>query len=148
MPVLALRARELGADVSTAALVVALLGRRACSLASLPAGALVARIGERRTLFLAGLVDAVAMVARRAQPRRCVVLGAAVVLSGMTWTAFLLARQGFMIDAVPVSHRARALSTLGGAHRVGIFVGPAAGRRADPPVRPAARSSCSPRRCR
>ena len=52
MPVLALRARELGADVSTAALVVALLGV-GMLVASLPAGALVARIGERRTLFLA-----------------------------------------------------------------------------------------------
>jgi MFS family permease len=45
----------------------------------------------------------------------------------MTWTAFLLARQGFMIDAVPLTHRARALSTLGGMHRVGIFVGPLLG---------------------
>ena len=125
MPVLALRARELGADVSTAALVVALLGV-GMLVASLPAGALVARIGERRTLFLAGLVDAVAM-AVAALSTSVVVLGAAVVLSGMTWTAFLLARQAFMIDAVPVTHRARALATLGGAHRVGIFVGPLLG---------------------
>ena len=54
MPVLALRARELGADVSTAAVVVALLGIGSL-LASLPAGALVARIGERRTLTVVGL---------------------------------------------------------------------------------------------
>jgi MFS family permease len=125
MPVLALRARELGADVSTAALVVALLGV-GMLVASLPAGALVARIGERRTLFLGGLVDAVAMLVA-ALSQSVVVLGAAVVLSGMTWTAFLLSRQGFMIDAVPVSHRARALATLGGAHRVGVFVGPLLG---------------------
>ena len=32
----------------------------------------------------------------------------------MTWTMFLIARQGFMIDAVPVAYRARAMSTLGG----------------------------------
>jgi MFS family permease len=125
MPVLALRARELGADVSTAALVVALLGI-GMLMASLPAGALVARIGERRTLFLAGLVDAVAM-AVAALSQSVVLLGAAVVLSGMTWTAFLLARQAFMIDAVPVTHRARALAALGGAHRVGIFLGPLLG---------------------
>jgi hypothetical protein len=61
MPVLALRARALGADVSTAAFVVALwpLGMLATSL---PAGAVVARLGERTTLLIAGLVDAVAMV--------------------------------------------------------------------------------------
>ena len=62
MPVLALRARELGADVGTAALVVALLGV-GMLLASLPAGAVVARIGERRALIVAGLLDAVAMAA-------------------------------------------------------------------------------------
>ena len=125
MPVLALRARELGADVSTAALVVALLGV-GMLVASLPAGALVARIGERRTLFIGGFVDAVAMTVATLSSS-VAVLGAAVVLSGMTWTAFLLSRQGYMIDAVPVSHRARALSLLGGAHRVGVFVGPLLG---------------------
>lgn len=125
MPVLALRARDLGADVSTAALVVALLGV-GMLLGSLPAGAIVARIGEPRTLFLAGLVDAVAMVAAALSPS-VPLLGAAVVVSGMSWTAFLIARQGFMIDAVPETHRARALATLGGSHRVGIFVGPLLG---------------------
>lgn len=38
-----------------------------------------------------------------------------------------MSRQGFMIDAVPLSHRARALSTLGGMHRVGLVVGPLLG---------------------
>lgn len=55
------------------------------------------------------------------------VLTVSVVVSGMTWTTFLMARQGFMIDAVPAGHRARALSTLGGSHRVGVFLGPLLG---------------------
>jgi MFS family permease len=125
MPILAFRARDLGADVSTSALVVALLGA-GMLVASLPAGALVARIGERRTLFLGGFVDGLAMLVA-ALSASVLVLGIAVVLSGMTWTAFLLARQGYMIDAVPPTHRARALATLGGVHRVGIFVGPLLG---------------------
>jgi MFS family permease len=125
MPVLALRARDLGADVGTAAFVVALLGLGMLA-ASLPAGAIVARVGERRTLFVGGLVDAVAMVAA-ALSGSVLLLGVAVVLSGMTWTAFLLARQGFMIDAVPAGHRARALAALGGSHRVGILLGPLLG---------------------
>ena len=125
LPVLALRARELGADVSTAALVVALLGL-GMLVASLPAGALVARIGERRTLFLGGFVDAGAMLVA-ALSDSVLVLALAVVVSGMTWTAFLLARQGFVIDAVPVTHRARALAALGGSHRVGVFLGPLIG---------------------
>lgn len=125
MPILALRARDLGADVSTAALVVALLGI-GMLLGSLPAGAIVARIGEARTLFIAGLVDAAAMMAAAASPS-VPLLGAAIVVSGMSWTAFLIARQGFMMDAVPASHRARALAALGGSHRIGIFLGPLLG---------------------
>lgn len=125
MPVLALQARHLGADVSTAALVVALLGIGSL-LASLPAGSLVARIGERRTLIIAGLVDA-AVMAAAALADSVVGLGVAVLVSGMTWTAFLMARQGYMIDAVPGHLRARGMSALGGSMRVGVLVGPLIG---------------------
>lgn len=125
MPVLALRARELGADVGTAALVVGLLGV-GMLIASLPAGALVARIGEKRALQLAGVVDAAAM-AGAALTDSVLGLGAAVVVSGMAWTIFLISRQGFMIDAVPPHFRARALSLLGGTYRIGVFVGPLIG---------------------
>lgn len=125
MPVLALRARDLGAEVSTAALVVALLGV-GMLLASLPAGALVARIGERRALVLVGFVDAAAMSAA-ALTASVPALGAAVVISGMSWTVFLIARQGWMIDAVPLRYRARALAALGGTYRIGVLVGPLLG---------------------
>lgn len=125
MPVLALRARDLGAEVSTAALVVGLLGV-GMLLGSLPAGAVIARIGERRMLFFAGVLDALAMVGA-AVTHSVLALGLAVLVSGMAWTGFLIARQGFMIDAVPVAYRARALAALGGSHRVGVFVGPLLG---------------------
>ncbi|MCW2814638.1 MAG: transporter [Nocardioides sp.] len=125
MPILALRARDLGADVSTAAAVVAALGL-GMLVASLPASAIVARVGERRALVWAGVVDALAMLLG-ALAGSVLVLAVSVVVSGMTWTTFLMARQGFMIDVVPMSHRARALSTLGGSHRVGVFLGPLIG---------------------
>lgn len=125
MPVLALRARDLGADVSVAALVVGLLGV-GMLIGSLPAGAVVARIGERRALFWAGLLDAGAMLAA-ALTGSVIGLGLAVVVSGLAWTTFLIARQGFMIDAVPPAYRARALAALGGSHRIGLFVGPLLG---------------------
>ena len=125
MPVLALQARALGADVSTAAFVVALwpLGMLATSL---PAGALVARLGERTTLLLAGVVDAVAMVGA-ALATTVWQLGICVAVSGAAWTAFLIARQGYLIDAVPMHWRARAMSLLGGTFRVGVLVGPLIG---------------------
>ncbi|WP_151525347.1 MFS transporter [Serinicoccus kebangsaanensis] len=124
-PVLALHARDLGASVGQAALVVAVLGLGSL-LGSLPAGALVARIGERRALILAGLVDAAAMVVAALAPS-LVLLALAVVVSGMAWSVFLLARQGFLIVVAPVHLRARAMSTLGGSHRIGGFVGPVLG---------------------
>ncbi len=125
IPVLALRARELGADVSTAAFVVALLGIGSL-LASLPAGALVARIGERRALTTVGSLDVLAMAAA-ALTDSVLALGLAVTFSGMTWTVFLMARQGYLIDAVPFAFRARAMSGLGGAMRVGVLIGPLIG---------------------
>jgi MFS family permease len=125
LPVLALRARELDATVSTSALVVGLVGV-GMLLGSLPAGAVVARVGERRMLLYAGLVNTAAMAAA-ALTDSVVALGAAVVASGAAWTGFLIARQGFMIDAVPVAHRARALAALGGSGRVGLLVGPLLG---------------------
>ena len=85
-------------------------------LSSLPSGAIVARVGER------GRCSPPAWSTRwrwwwpRPAPS-VVLLAAAVVVSGMSWTMFLIARQGFMIDAVPMGYRARALSTLGGSHR-------------------------------
>src|SRR6476661_5817191 len=86
LPVLALRARDLGADVSAAAAIVALVGVGQL-VASLPSGALVARIGERRALVLAGVVDACAMVFAATTDS---VLGLAigVLLSGVCWTLF------------------------------------------------------------
>lgn len=125
MPVLALRARDLGAGVGTAAFVVGLLGV-GMLLASLPAGAVIARVGEKRALVAAGLLDAVAMGAA-ALTDSVLGLGLAVVVSGMAWTTFLISRQGFMIEAVPAAYRARALSMLGGTYRVGVFLGPLAG---------------------
>lgn len=125
MPILALRARDLGADVSTAAFIVALLGLGSL-IASLPAGALIARIGERNALVVCGFIDAAAMAAA-AVTESLAALGVFVVVSGMSWTVFILARQNFMIEAVPLANRARALAALGGSFRVGVFIGPLLG---------------------
>jgi MFS family permease len=56
-----------------------------------------------------------------------VALATAVLLSGVCWTLFLIARQGFLIDVVPATHRARGMSFLGGSYRIGVLVGPLIG---------------------
>src|SRR5690349_2286358 len=125
LPLVALSARELGASVGIAALVVAMLGVGQL-VGDLPAGALAARIGERRALIIACLVDVVALVGAYLAPT-VVLLSVAVFVAGVANAVFGLARQAYLTAAVPLRIRARAMSTLGGIFRIGSFVGPFVG---------------------
>ena len=122
LPLVALSARALGASVGTAALIVALIGVGQL-IADLPAGALAARIGERRALIAACLVDALALLgAFLAQS--LIFLAIAITVTGLAHAVFGLARHAYLTEAIPVPFRARALSTLGGSFRIGLFIGP------------------------
>ena len=122
LPLVALSARELGASVGTAALIVALIGLGQL-IGDLPAGALAARIGERRALIAACVVDALALVgAFLAQS--LILLAIAITVTGVAHAVFGLARHAYLTEAIPVPFRARALSTLGGSFRIGLFIGP------------------------
>ena len=122
IPVLALGARDLGATVSVAALAVA-ASLLAELVFSIPAGSVVSRVGERRALIVASFVDVVMSLAAWLAPGLPVFF-AALFLSGFSSSVFLIARQGYLVQAVPVNARARAMSTLGGVHRIGMFIGP------------------------
>jgi MFS family permease len=52
------------------------------------------------------------------------VFGFGVLLLGAASSVYTLARQSYLTEIVPPQMRARALSTLGGTLRVGMFVGP------------------------
>jgi MFS family permease len=122
LPLVALSARALGASVGTAALIVALIGLGQL-IGDLPAGALAARIGERRALIGACAVDALALLgAFLAQS--LILLAVAITITGLAHAVFGLARHAYLTEAIPVPFRARALSTLGGAFRIGLFIGP------------------------
>ena len=122
LPLVALSARALGASVGTAALIVALIGVGQL-IADLPAGALAARIGERRALIAACVVDALALLgAFLAQS--LILLAIAITVTGLAHAVFGLARHAYLTEAIPVPFRARALSTLGGSFRIGLFIGP------------------------
>jgi MFS family permease len=125
LPLVALSARALGASIGTAALIVALSGIGQL-LGDLPAGALAARIGERRALIGACLVDSAALLGAFLASS-LVLLGAAVLVTGLAGAVFSLARQAYLTEAIPIRMRARALSTLGGTFRIGSFVGPFVG---------------------
>lgn len=125
LPLVALSARALGASVGTAALIVALTGIGQL-IGDLPAGALAARIGEKRALIAACLLDSLALLGAFLADS-LILLGAAVLVTGLAGAVFSLARQAYLTEAIPLRLRARALSTLGGTFRIGTFVGPFVG---------------------
>jgi MFS family permease len=122
LPLVALSARGLGGSVSLAAFIVALTGIGQL-IGDLPAGALAARIGEQRALAAACLLDAIALVGAFLAPS-LLMLGAAIFVTGLAGAMFSLARQAYLTETIPIRMRARALSTLGGTFRIGLFIGP------------------------
>jgi MFS family permease len=121
-PMIALSARGLGASVGMAGLVLALLGVGQI-LGDVPAGALAARVGDRRAMLIAAAV-AMATLPVCAVASTLWMLALGVAATGATNAVFILARQAYLTEVIPEHLRARALSTLGGMTRVGAFAGP------------------------
>jgi MFS family permease len=121
-PVVALSARDLGASVAMAGLVVAAAGLGQV-LGDIPAGAITTRIGERRAMLLATVLVSFALVACLVVPTVWG-LALAITATGLAAAVWGLARQAYLSEAVPLQLRARALSTLGGVQRIGSFIGP------------------------
>lgn len=128
LPVIVLSARELGASVPTAALVVTLIGVGSL-LSNIPASILTMARGERWALVAASLWAALAM-ALCAWTRQLWAFALGCFMVGMAQAVFSLARQSYLTEAVPPEVRARAMSTLGGVMRIGMFIGPFAGAAA------------------
>lgn len=122
LPLLPVIATRLGADVATAALIgAALVVGQVCG--NIPAGWAVARFGERVTMAIAGTLAIVGLAGLLVAPSLGV-LAASVLVIGFCAATFGLARHSFMTTRVPLAFRARALSLLGGAFRLGVFIGP------------------------
>lgn len=124
-PVIALSARELGASVALAGLMVALWGLGQV-IGDLPAGSLVARIGERRSIMVATLLGATGAGLAFFSPWLWL-LAAGLLLTGLANSVWGLARQSYLAEAIPQDRRARAMSLFGATLRVGAFVGPVIG---------------------
>ena len=124
-PVVAITALDLGASAGTAGFLVALLGIGQL-VGDVPAAALAARLGDRRAMVVAGGVSMAAMAGCVVTPS-LPMFGVCLFAIGMSTATFYLARQSYLTEVAPLNLRARALSMLGGAHRVGLFIGPFVG---------------------
>ncbi|MFE6967550.1 MFS transporter [Agromyces sp. NPDC057679] len=122
IPVIPVVATERGASLALAGLIAAMLmvGELA---GDLPAGWLVARIGERNAMIGAALLAVTGVLVALASPTNWA-LGIGVFLLGLATAVFGLARHAFLTSYVPERVRARALSTLAGVFRAGWAIGP------------------------
>jgi MFS family permease len=122
LPVIPLTARNLGGSVAMAAMAVTLIGIGSL-LSNIPASLITMHRGERWAIVAAAVWCAFAM-ALSAWTDHLGIFALGCFMVGMSQAVFSLARQSYLTEAVPPEFRARAMSTLGGAMRVGLFIGP------------------------
>lgn len=124
-PIIPLVALDAGASTAVAGLMLSMLGIGRI-LGDLPAAWLADRLGDRRAMIVAATLTTLALAA-------CLVshalstLAVSQLVIGACNATFYLARQTYVSEVVAIDLRARALSTLAGAHRVGLFIGPFVG---------------------
>lgn len=119
----------LGTSMGLSNLAISLIAS-AASLGTLlmdvPAGALLHRVGLRRSMIVGSALVVVGTFTL-ALPLSVGMLTAMRVLAGVGTAMWGLSRHSFIALAVPPSERGRAISTFGGINRIGTFGGPALG---------------------
>jgi MFS family permease len=134
MPVIALSSIDRGASTAIAALINALLGIGSI-VTNIPSGILATRIGERKSMLVAAAIAVAGLILCLINLGHgavsLLVFGLGVLLLGAASSVYTLARQSYLTETVPPEMRARALSTLGGVLRIGMFVGPFLGAGAE-----------------
>lgn len=125
IPVVALTADDLGAGAALASLVVAVRGLGMVAF-GVPAGMLIERLGEQAAMSIGtGLI--VVSLGGAMSGSDVVVFAGSQFLMGCGWAVWQLARLTYVTQVVPPDQRGRALSTLGGVNRIGMFIGPFVG---------------------
>ena len=125
LPILPASATEYGFDLAAAGAVTAaaMLGTL---LFELPASTIVNRLGERTSMVVATVIAAVfgflGFLNLGYWPLLLIAMG-----FGAMFSLFGLSRHSLLAAQVPVSHRAKAMSLLGGSFRGGAALGPILG---------------------
>ena len=122
LPLIPVIAVEMGASIGLSGFIASavVVGQLA---GNLPASWVVSRAGERIAMLVAAGVALLAAIGIAVAPNPAL-LGLAMFIVGFAAATFGLARHSFMTTRVPLAFRARALSLIGGSHRLGRFAGP------------------------
>ena len=125
LPILPASATEYGVDLAAAGAVTAaaMLGTL---LFELPASTIVNRLGERTSMIVATVIAAIfgflGFLNLGYWPLLFIAMG-----FGAMFSLFGLSRHSLLAAQVPVSHRAKSMSLLGGSFRGGAALGPILG---------------------
>jgi MFS family permease len=125
IPAIPLFARELGASVALAALIVAMRGVGQL-IGDVPAGLAVSKWGDKGAMVAGTALIGVVAVGAALSPTPFA-LGALVLVMGIGWSFWQIARLAYVSEVAPLEQRGRALSMTGGMNRIGNFIGPALG---------------------
>jgi MFS family permease len=125
LPVVPLLAREMGAGLWLTGLVV---GMRPVGilLLDIPSGFLSRRFGNKAMMMASAAVAGMAGFGAALVPG-LLALSLFTLIMGGSFALLMVARLSHMADTLPSRLRGRALSLIGGVHRIGMFVGPVAG---------------------
>ena len=125
IPIIPLFARNRGASVAAAALVVAMRGLGTL-LFDLPSGVVVSRFGDKGAMVTGTALVAVVAIGASLS-RSAFVLAVLILVMGGGWAFWQVARLAYVSEVTPLRHRGRALSLLGGISRAGTLIGPILG---------------------
>lgn len=125
IPLIPASAQQMGADLGLAGLIAGLV-MTGTLVADLPAGKLVDRIGERTSMIISAAAASFGILLS-VFAANLWMLASGILILGAASAVFALARHSFMTEHIPLSHRARSVSILGGMFRGGSFFGPLLG---------------------
>ena len=125
IPIIPLFARNRGASVAAAALVVAMRGLGTL-LFDLPSGVVVSRFGDKGAMVTGTALVAIVAIGASLS-RSALVLAVLILVMGGGWAFWQVARLAYVSEITPLRHRGRALSLLGGISRAGTLIGPILG---------------------
>jgi MFS family permease len=125
LPIIPLFALDLGASVAMAGVVVGMRGLGLMAF-DVPGGVAVSRFGDKGVMVIGTAMVALVAVGASVSTSP-MVLGALMLIMGGGWALWQLARLAYVSEVIPIEQRGRALSLVGGAHRLGLFLGPILG---------------------